>query len=64
MTTKYEGEYRPLVIPAPVDISDGTHSVASLEGKAEGDQESVNSAAEATGTSVFTTGLPHPKQVA
>ncbi len=60
----YTEPYKQLVIPAPTDIADGSHSVASLEGKAEADFESVNAAASATATSVFDSGLPHPKQVA
>jgi hypothetical protein len=64
MSTKYEQPYKALVVPNPTDVADGTHSVASLEGFLEGSRESRDSACADTASSVFDSGLPHPKQVA
>jgi hypothetical protein len=54
MTTPYEKPYPKYIVTPPADLGDGIFTVPQLQKRHDADQEAVNSAAEATGTSKFT----------
>src|SRR6266700_3046051 len=56
MTTPYEKPYPTYIVNPPADVKDGSYTVPELEAKLRADQDAVNKAAAATGTSVFDDG--------